>query len=95
MSCWMKFVVVGVMGAGGLALGQTRIGPATVRIDAAGIGESDRRGQCESGQRGGETFQRTPGNRSACGRWQKRPNLICRMFKVVPNLPPRLSNVQS
>jgi hypothetical protein len=36
MSCWMKLVVVGVMGMGGLALGQTRIGPATVRIGEVG-----------------------------------------------------------
>ena len=36
MSCWMKLVVAGVMGMGGLALGQTRVGPATVRIGEVG-----------------------------------------------------------
>src|SRR5437764_13252960 len=36
MSCWMKLVVVGVMGMSGLALGQSRIGPGTVRIGEVG-----------------------------------------------------------
>ena len=36
-------------------------GRATVRVDAAAIGQSDRRGQCGSGQRGGEAFPPTPG----------------------------------
>ena len=36
MSCWMRMVVVGVMGVGGFALGQTRIGPASVRIGEVG-----------------------------------------------------------
>ena len=32
--------------------------------------------------------QTTGANLSAsCGRWQKRPKLICRMFKVDPNFP--------
>jgi hypothetical protein len=36
MSCWMRMVVVGVVGVSGLALGQTRVGPATVRIGEVG-----------------------------------------------------------
>ena len=36
MSCWIRMVVVGLMGASGLALGQTRIGPGTVRIGEVG-----------------------------------------------------------
>src|SRR3954468_24023128 len=36
MSCWMRMVVVGVLGVGGFALGQTRIGPGTVRIGEVG-----------------------------------------------------------
>src|SRR5712672_1822514 len=36
MSCWIRMVVVGVMGVGGLALGQSRIGPGTVRIGEVG-----------------------------------------------------------
>src|SRR3954465_2699854 len=36
MSCWTKLVVVAVVGANSLAFGQTRIGPATVRIGEVG-----------------------------------------------------------
>ena len=36
MSCWIRMVVAGMLGIGGFAFGQTRIGPATVRIGEVG-----------------------------------------------------------
>src|SRR5438552_13490377 len=51
-------------------------GPATVRVDAAAIGESDQRGQRGSGQRGGEAFQPTPGNRSAAAGAGRRGRIL-------------------
>ena len=56
-----------------------------VRVDAAGIGESDRRGQCGSGQRGGEAFQPTPGNRSAAaGAGRRGRSLFVECSKLTP-----------
>src|SRR5881296_2448972 len=51
-------------------------GPAMVRVDTAGIGESDRWGQCGSGQRGGEAFPPTPGNRSAAAGAGRRGRIL-------------------
>lgn len=46
MSCWMRMVVVGMLGVGGFALGQTRIGPASVRIGEVG----ERKSKIEDGE---------------------------------------------
>ena len=72
-------------------------GPATARVDAAAIGESDRRGQCGSGQRGGEAFPTTPGNRSAAagaGRTGRSLFVECSKLTPIPH-DSYLSNVQS
>jgi hypothetical protein len=57
MSCWMRMVVVGVMGVSGFALGQTRIGPGTVRIGEVGeriskteVPASDKPGEAPAGE---------------------------------------------
>src|SRR4051812_45444192 len=46
MSCWMRMVVVGVFGVGGFGFGQTRNGPAAVRIGEVG----ERKAKVEDGE---------------------------------------------
>ena len=57
MSRWMKLAVVGAMGLSGIAFGQTRIGPGTVRIGEVGQktskleeGMSDKAGEPIAGE---------------------------------------------
>jgi len=46
MSCWMRMVVAGMLGVGGIAFGQTQIGPAPVRIGEVG----ERKTKIEDGE---------------------------------------------